>query len=130
MKTLTINVNSQAIEITVTLDEVVDYNLERDNEEYDEKAVCANVMGDIGDARYFGQVQWDSQNNEYSTDCDGNALYDEIKDALLSNFNDELLEDEYGIARDLRVDLENEVLPKVVKFICDFGENEINKFLA
>ena len=130
MKTLTINVNSQAIEITVTLDEVVDYNLERDNEEYDEKAVCANVMGDIGDARYFGQVQWDSQNNEYSTDCDGNALYDEIKDALLSNFNDELLEDEYGIARDLRVDLENEVLPEVVKFICDFGENEINKFLA
>lgn len=130
MKTLAVSVNNQVIEIAVTLDEVVDYNLVRETQEYDEKSVCANVMGDIGDNRFFGQVQWDSQNNEYSADADGNVLYDEIKKALLSNFDDELLNDEYGLASDLRVDLENEVLPKVVKFICDFGEDEINQFLA
>lgn len=130
MKTLAVSVNNQVIEIAVTLDEVVDYNLVRKTQEYNEKAVCANVMGDIGDNRFFGQVQWDSQNNEYSADADGNVLYDEIKKALLSNFDDELLNDEYGLASDLRVDLENEVLPKVVKFICDFGEDEINQFLA
>lgn len=129
MKTLTqtqnntFDVNGKEIETQVRFDEIVDYNEEHGNEENSITGICVNVMGDIGDnGSYFGQVQWDSQNKQYSTDCDGNALYDEVKAALLSNFDSSDLYDKRGIESDLHCDLMNDVLPEIIKNICDFAE--------
>lgn len=123
------DVNGKEIETQVRLDEVVDYNEDHGNEVNSINGVCVNVMGDIGDnGSYFGQVQWDSQNNEYSTDVDGNNLYGDVKAALLSNFDGSELYDENGIESELYCDLMNDVLPEIIKNICDFAETHADKY--
>lgn len=125
----TFDVNGKEIETQVRFDEIVDYNEEHGNEENSIKGICVNVMGDIGDnGSFFGQVQWDGQNNEYSTDMDGNALYGDVKEALLSNFDDSGLYDKHGIESDLHCDLMNDVLPEIIKNICDFAESHADKY--
>ena len=124
--------DSLVIPVSVTLDEVIDYNDENgfteDDEQFTYKWVGANVTFTINNNDGMGQVQWDSQNKCYSADCDGNVLYSEIKKALLSGFTDEMLAD-YGFSDDgekLRDDLEYDILPAIIEFICNFGGKAID----
>ena len=119
----TFDVKGKEIETQVRFDEIVDYNEEHGNEENSITGICVNVMGDIGDnGSYFGQVQWDDQNQKYSTDCEGNSLYSDVGAALLSNFDDSDLYDKHGIKSDLHRDLMYDVLPEIIKNICNFAE--------
>lgn len=122
-------IGNKTISIQVCLNEVVNFNDDHGHEENDIRGICVNVMGDIGEkGSFYGQVQWDVQNNGYSADCDGNALCDELKKALLSNFDSSELYGEHGIESDLHCDLMNEVLPSIIKIVCDFAEIHADKY--
>lgn len=112
MKTLTLNTLNKEIVISVEIDEIV--NL--DNAEKND----ANVTVAINDKELVGQVQFAPEWGEYTTQYSGNEFYSEIQDALLSQYPQDLLHDEAGMATDERLELTEDIMPQIEQFICTF----------
>lgn len=128
----TFKLNSTQVTVSVTLLEVHDYNHENGftpaDEEYKPNWYGIDVSVFINNIELLGQVQYDNLNHVWSTDCDGNVFYDDIKSAVYSQFPKRDLVDRYPATEDnsaytecsdLYYEIEDEFVPDIERFITD-----------
>lgn len=128
----TFKLNGTQVTVSVTLLEVHDYNHENGftsaDEEYKPNWYGIDVSVFINNIELLGQVQYDNLNHVWSTDCDGNVFYDDIKSAVYSQFPKRDLVDRYPATEDnsaytecsdLYYEIEDEFVPDIERFITD-----------
>lgn len=128
----TFKLNGTQVAVEVELQEVHDYNAEQNFHPADDNYIPywygIDVAVAINDIELLGQVQYDSLNVVWSTSCDGNPFYDDIKSAVFAQFPKRDLIDRYPATEDnsaytecsdLYYEIEDEFVPDIERFITD-----------
>lgn len=129
----TIKIGNQEIVVTVSLDEVINYNdeygFEVGDEEYRASWIGLNTSVEIGNQSCVGQVQWDNNPTTYyhgwSLSCDGNPFSSAVLDALRGNFDEEVLFDNLGHSTDFDYELQD-IAQEIESFIIEVATADID----
>lgn len=133
MSNKTFKIGNQEIVVSVSLDEVINYNdecgFEVGDEEYRASWIGLNTSVEIGNQGCVGQVQWDSNPaahyHDWSLSCDGNPFSSNVLKALRGNFDNEVLFDDLERSTDFDYELQD-IAQEIEKFIIEVATKDID----